>query len=202
MHEMKCSDEEIRSTCRLFMSIFSSLDIISSKLRMKQGEPKEEDYTMAETAVDNLEYLWGAAGLSKTPKFHGGIDHAVKLMRRLQGYGDMLEDDVELAHQTGSRFDARINRLKHRDKRAISLSKMEAVSFNREVQKAIEITEKASKRKFVNRKMELSASERKKKSKMERDESREAISCEVQKKPFGNRMTTHETLKLAKKSNT
>jgi len=53
MHEMKCSDEEIRSTCRLFMSIFSSLDIISSKLRMKQGEPKEEDYTMAETAVDN-----------------------------------------------------------------------------------------------------------------------------------------------------
>ena len=128
MHEMKCSDEEIRSTCRLFMSIFSSLDIISSKLWMKHGEPKEEDYTMAETAVDNLEYLWGAAGLSKTTKFHGGIDHAVKLMRRLQGYGDMLEDDVELAHQTGSRFDARINRLKHRDKRAISLSKMGPVS--------------------------------------------------------------------------
>jgi len=93
----------------------------------------------------------------------------------------MLEDDVELAHQTGSRFDARIDRLKHHDKRAISLSKLEAVSFNREVQKAIHITEEASKRKFVNRKMELSASERKKKSKMERDESREAISCAVQK---------------------
>ena len=51
--------------------------------------------------------------------------------------------------------------MKHRDKRTISLSKMEAVSFNREVQKAIRITEEASKRKFVNRKMELLASERK-----------------------------------------
>ena len=55
MHEMKCSDEDIHSTCRFFMAIFSYLDIISSKLWMKHCEPKEENYAMAETVVDNLE---------------------------------------------------------------------------------------------------------------------------------------------------
>ena len=81
-------------------------------------------------------------------------------MRQFQGYGDILEDDVELAHQTGSRFDAQINRLKHHDRSATSLSKMEAVRFNGEVKRAILITDEASKCKFVNGNMELSANER------------------------------------------
>jgi hypothetical protein len=119
---------------------------------MKYGEPKEEDYVKADKAINDLEYLWECARLSETPKYHGIVEHAVKQMRRIGGIGDMLEDDVEHMHQISSRLEARVDRLKNRDKRILTLTKMEAIGFNKEIEAVIQLSKEKSKRKFMNQK--------------------------------------------------
>ena len=37
----KCSNDKIASTCETFSEIFAALNVLSSKLQMKHGEPKE-----------------------------------------------------------------------------------------------------------------------------------------------------------------
>jgi hypothetical protein len=42
----------------LYQDLFVTLDNLTLKLRMNYGEPNEEDYKVAERALDILEYLW------------------------------------------------------------------------------------------------------------------------------------------------
>ncbi len=46
-----------------------------------------------------------------TPKFHVLMDHAFPQLKALEGFGDMLEDDVEKCHQDMIRFEARYGKL-------------------------------------------------------------------------------------------
>ncbi len=69
---------------------------------MKNGEPQDSDYIIAEKNLENLHYLWTQAQLNFTPKIHGLLCHAVPQMRQLQGIGDTLEDDVERIHQVSA----------------------------------------------------------------------------------------------------
>jgi hypothetical protein len=62
----RCSDDIITNTCALFRDICVTLDSLSSKLWLKNGEPQEDDYVIAEKALKNLEYLWKMANLSFT----------------------------------------------------------------------------------------------------------------------------------------
>jgi hypothetical protein len=48
-----------------------------------------------EVAIGLAEKLWKELGLSYTLKFHAFITHALPQMRRLNGFGEMLEDHVE-----------------------------------------------------------------------------------------------------------
>ncbi len=73
--------------------------LISSKIRLKNQVPEQEDYETLEKLLNNLGYLWKIAGLSFTPKVHSVLVHALDKMKKLQGIGDMLEDDVEHIHQ-------------------------------------------------------------------------------------------------------
>jgi hypothetical protein len=57
---------------------------------MKNGEPQESDYVIAEKNLDNLHYLWTQAHLNFML-----LNHAVEQMQRFQGIGDTLEDDVK-----------------------------------------------------------------------------------------------------------
>ncbi len=62
---------------------------------MKFQEQEEEDYSILQKALKNLDYLWKNAGLSYTPKLHNVLAHALNQIRECQGIEDMLEDDVE-----------------------------------------------------------------------------------------------------------
>jgi hypothetical protein len=44
------------------------LDFLASKLRLKNGEPREEDYQVLQKYLGKLHELWGLAKLNCTPK--------------------------------------------------------------------------------------------------------------------------------------
>jgi hypothetical protein len=95
----RCDDEKIIFECGLHRDICLTLNTISSKLRMKHGEPQPQDYNILQQAMDNLYYLWSKANLNYTPKIHARLKHAINQMKRFNGIGDMLENDVEHIHQ-------------------------------------------------------------------------------------------------------
>jgi hypothetical protein len=57
-HTDRCSSEVIIDTCTVHRDICLTLDLISSKIRMKYQEPEAEDYSILERALTNLDYLW------------------------------------------------------------------------------------------------------------------------------------------------
>jgi hypothetical protein len=81
-------------------------------------------------------------------------------MRCFEGIGDTLEDDVEHMHQISARIEARVSRMKDKDKQALLHSKMEAIQFNVEVSETIELSKQLAKRSFKNQNPELCAATR------------------------------------------
>ena len=136
----RCSNEVIIQTCSLYRDICVTLDSLASKFRMKNGEPQENDYEIAEKSLGNLAYLWKMANMRFTPKIHCLLSHAIHQMRCFEGIGDTLEDDVEHMHQISARIEARVSRMKDKDKQALVHSKMEAIQFNAEVSENIELS--------------------------------------------------------------
>ncbi len=98
-HKDRCNNDVIIQTCQVHCVICDTLDLISSKIRLKYQVPEQHDFVTLEKALNNLDYLWKGAGLSYTPKVHIVLAHAMDQMKELQGIGDMLEDDVEHIHQ-------------------------------------------------------------------------------------------------------
>ncbi len=92
-HDDRCSDAQVKHVCNVHRDIFVTLDTISSKIRMKHGEPKEDDFEIFNPSLLNLDYLWAQAGMSYTPKIHGVLSHAAG------GIGDLLEDELKHLHQ-------------------------------------------------------------------------------------------------------
>jgi hypothetical protein len=80
-HADRCSAEVIIDTCTVHHDICLTLDLISSKIRLKHQEPKAQDYFILERALINLDYLWKVANLSYTPKIHSILVHAVEQMK-------------------------------------------------------------------------------------------------------------------------
>jgi hypothetical protein len=67
------------------------------------------------------------ANLSFTPKVHCLLSHAIHQMRCFEGIGDTLEDDVDHVHQISAHIEARVSRMKDKDKQALVHSKMEVI---------------------------------------------------------------------------
>jgi hypothetical protein len=76
-----------------------TLDLISSKICLKNQVPEEQDFVTLEKALNNLDYLWKVARLSYTPKVHSVLVHALDQMKEFEGIGNMLEDGIEHIHQ-------------------------------------------------------------------------------------------------------
>lgn len=171
--------------CKLYRSVCSTLDCISFKLRIKYGAATNQDYQEAQKAVNDLEYHWVCAGISKTQKFHGLVKHAANQMIRIGGIGDMLENDVEHVHQISSRLESRDDRLKNENKLVSSLTKMEAIGFHRDVE---QIITQSNQKQSVN----SATDETKKKKKIEWDDARICLSKELNLWPFSALKTSHE----------
>ncbi len=114
-HPERCSDEK-HATYKGDLCV--TMDALTSKLRMKQGEPQESDFELAEKYLENLHYLWKQANLSFTPKIHSLLNHAVEHMRKYNGIGDTLEDDVERIHQISAKIESRVSRMKNKKQQA------------------------------------------------------------------------------------
>jgi hypothetical protein len=54
--------------------------------------------------VKKLQKLWDNARMNFTPNIHGGLAHTIEQVRRFEGIGDILEDDLEHLHQTAARI--------------------------------------------------------------------------------------------------
>lgn len=186
----RCDDEKIIFECRLHRDICLTLDTICSKLRMKHGEPRPQDYIILQQAMGNLHYLWSKANLNYTPKIHTYLKHAIDQMRRFNGIGDMLEDDVEHIHQKAAKIESRIGQMKNKEHQSFVHSRLEAMQNSREIKEAMECSITLSKRKFKKQNLEYSSVERKVKARQERDFSRMATLSHVATKP-------HESVPLS-----
>ena len=191
-HPDRCDEETIKKTCALHCRLFVTLDTISSKLRKKYGEVNPEDYEVLEASLKNLQKLWENACMSFTPKIHGVLAHAIEQVRRFQGIGDILEDDLEHLHQTAARIYSCIGRIKDKTQLAFSHSKMEAKRNSIEIQEKIGEVQQARKRKFKNRNMDLDAGRRAVKMKQERDSSRMETLKDIHQQPDEKLETRHE----------
>jgi hypothetical protein len=127
------------------------LDTLTSKLRMKQGESQESDFELAEKYLENLHYLWKQANLTFTPKIHSLLNHVVEQMRKYNGIGDTLEDDVERIHQIAAKIETRVSRMKNKGQQAHVHSKMEYIQNCSVVREKIQQSQLASKRVFKKR---------------------------------------------------
>ena len=193
-HPDRCTDDIIISTCKLHRDIAQTSDTVTSKMRLKRGQPQPSDFQILQRALNNLDYLWTQAGLSYTPKIHGILGHAYTQMEQLGGFGDLLEDDLEHLHQTSKRITDRTSRIKSKMQQALSHSKIEAKQNHIEVRDATMKQKIDSKREFKVRKAD--AISRGVEAKAERDEKRMTTLVSVEQKQHQKHLTFHEKEKL------
>jgi hypothetical protein len=89
--------------------------------------PKLKIINILQQGMDNLCYLWSKANLNYTPKIHSYLKHAINQMKRFNGIGDMLEDDVEHIHQKAAKIESRIGWMKNMEHQAYAHSWLEAM---------------------------------------------------------------------------
>lgn len=192
-HPLRCSDDIIIQRCNLYRDALITLDIISSKVRIKQGALKDEDLHILRRSIDSLNYLWSSAGLSFTPKIHGMLAHVVDQVESLNGIGDMLEDDLEHLHQVSKRIMDRTSKIKDVTKQAFAHSKIEAKHNNKEIIAKTRASQLSSKRQF--KKPRIDAAERAAQAKNERDTKRFETLAEVEQQPYTRLVSFYESEK-------
>ena len=120
-HPRRCSNDEIHSTCKTYQDLLVLLNGLFLMLHLPNGNPTADDYNNANFFIQQSSKLWDILSLLITPKFHSLLDHALKQMQDLNGFGDMLEDDVECLHQLTARGLWRWNHLNNYGKVAFSM---------------------------------------------------------------------------------
>jgi hypothetical protein len=189
----QCSDAQVKHVCRIHRDIFVTLDTISSKIRMKNGEPTQEDFEILKRSLLNLDYLWTQAGMSYTPKIHGILSHAAEQVQRLGGIGDLLEDELEHLHQMSKKISDRTNRIKNKVQQAESHSKIEAKINNKEIRAMASTVKLGSRREFKKRRVDSIA--RGAEAKLERDSSRIETLATIEEKPYSRIISFYENEK-------
>jgi hypothetical protein len=159
---------------------------------MRNGTLKQHHYTEAEKHLHNLFKLWDEACLSFTPKVHSLLTHALEQMKRFDGFGDTLEDDIEHMHQISASLEAQVGQMKNKEQQALIHSKMEAVQSNEEVHQNVERIKVESKRNFKKRNFEICAETRAKKLKEERDERRAQAAISIQQTSYSKLISQHD----------
>ena len=171
-HEDRSESAAINFECAMHRDICVTLDTICSKLRIKTGQPQQQDFKILEHAISNLNYLWAKARLSFTPKVHSTIEHSLDHMKRFNGIGNMLEDDVEHIHQIAAKIEAQVSRMKNKNHQALVHSKLEHMQNTREIREVTEQSILLSKQNFKKRNLELCATTKLAKAKIDRDYNR------------------------------
>jgi hypothetical protein len=88
-------------------------------------------------SLKEVDQLWKILELPQTPKYHALITHALRQAIDIDGFGDMLGDELEKIDQEALRFRSRVARLRSMAARANAFSTSEKVRNNPEVKRAI-----------------------------------------------------------------
>jgi len=191
-HEDRCSKEKIIDACHLHCDICVMLDLAASKLRLKNGEPCQQDYQALEKCIEKLHELWALAQLNYTPKMHSILNHGLEHMRRYNGIGDTREDDVKRMHQMSARIEARTSRMKNKGQQSFVHSKIEVVQNCAMVQKKNLESQAASRRVMKKRNPEACTITRAKRAKAERDQGRAETLTSLDRHMHQQIRTSHE----------
>jgi hypothetical protein len=154
-HEDQCSNEYIKQVCTTYSHIFSSLDAITSLLRISSGEVTSDHIKLFKESLIALRVGWEAAHLIHTPKLHSLLMQAVPQVNFFGGIGDILEDDIEKMHQIATWTESRVSRLKTANGRALAEVKIEGLSHNNLVKMHVEESQNLSKRNLAAMKITI-----------------------------------------------
>ena len=93
------SNKEITTVCTAYGRVYLLLDSCFSFIYRIRNRPATE--TEKQTLEDRIEVLkvqWEEIGLSITPKMHLMLNHVLKQIGTINGYGSMCEDHIERNH--------------------------------------------------------------------------------------------------------
>ena len=110
--------KEIKHMCTQLTALLQGFDVGFSILRLIHGTVTQSDYDRLERVIKAVDKIWTELGLSKTPKYHASMHHAMPQSKWFGGYGCMLEDIVEKSHQDGDKFNRRVVTLRSMELRA------------------------------------------------------------------------------------
>jgi len=107
-------------------------------------------------------------------------------MSRLQGIGDMLEDDVEHIHQMAARIEMQTSRMNNKALKPFIHSKVEAIQNSHAIKEKITESQHNAKRAFKKRNPVTVPLEKNAKLKTERDKMRNEKMQNLEKKTHSN----------------
>jgi hypothetical protein len=120
-------------------------------------------------------------------------NHALPQMRRLHGFGEILEDHVERSHQDGDKHDHQVARLKSAEMRCASYSHHEKTANDPKVLAAKAGALEKTTRKRIGPSL---AAQHSKAQKLNRDTGRSGHLTAEQMRPPSDTIQPHETTKL------
>jgi hypothetical protein len=154
---------------------------------------------MLEEALVEIEKIWNILGLSHTPKFHALMRHALKQMRDVGGFGEMLEDHVEKSHQDMDKFHQRVATLRSFEMRAHSYCHHEKTANDPKVLAAgKEAIDKTRRKRKDGPSLAVARHSEKK---VARDDTRLDNHTAEQMRPAGEKIKPHERTKLEYRNN-
>ena len=149
-HPLKeASNVDISEFCGRMKRVLRLLDIMFSKLRKNNGEVTDDDLKEYEDASNKAVVLWNELGLNYTPSFHYVHKEAPRLLKIHRGFGEFLEDHLELSHQTMDRIHKQLGNLGFGAKRAMAISRLAQMANDPVLKKKIEPIKASRRPKFV-----------------------------------------------------
>ena len=112
-----CSDEEIGELFGVYARVLGHLEALFLILCKKWFHLNDLDVDKAMQHRDAIENLWRYVKMSVTPKFHLFFLRLLRFLKRVQGFGDLVEDAGERKHQEEARNESRMGAVVNLEKK-------------------------------------------------------------------------------------
>ena len=121
-----CSDEEIGELFGVYARLLGHLEAFFSIICKKRFNLNDSDVDQAMLHRDAIENLWKYLKMSVTPKLHLLFVHLLRFLERVQGFGDLVEDAGEQAHQEEARNESQVGAVVNLEKKEHTKSQSKA----------------------------------------------------------------------------
>ncbi|KAL7557672.1 hypothetical protein ACA910_021095 [Epithemia clementina (nom. ined.)] len=168
-------DETIKEVMDAHERMLGHFDAIFSICSLKRHHVTDKQKASLKNHVELVGSVWRALDINVTPKMHLIEKHCPEIMDMLDGMGDLGEDEGERGHQTGHDDQLRCRSLNHEAK-TNTILQFEAMRKDCAVIERQKPVAVSSKRKInVEKHEEKQKTNKKYKSKVERDEGRDLL---------------------------